>query len=177
MIDSHCVMDHENGEFFDRCRCGIYALDTPAGTRGYGELTLDEGMTPVMALVRGYGHVVKGSKGWRAEHAEVIAVSPSPAFNARLGWTSFKERVSTDRRFDAALSFFVLTAVFTNTPGSYNPFLWHSFTLAFVFFAVYLSCAVNQYGSFHRDAVRAVRGTVPVVSFKRLMEMADEETK
>ncbi len=48
----------------DWCRCGIYALRTPADlpTKTGGDFT-------VVGRVRLWGHVVQGSRGWRAQFA------------------------------------------------------------------------------------------------------------
>lgn len=48
----------------DWCRCGIYALRTPAGlpTKTGGDFT-------IVGRVRLWGHVVQGPRGWRAQFA------------------------------------------------------------------------------------------------------------
>jgi hypothetical protein len=52
------------------CSCGVYATEHPTGCLPY----LTQPNT-VLARVEGYGLVVPGSKGWRAERARVVSLT------------------------------------------------------------------------------------------------------
>lgn len=56
------------------CDCGIYALTDPSAYLSYVPAQIDSECTAVMVSVEGWGRVIVGEKGWRAQRARVTSI-------------------------------------------------------------------------------------------------------